>query len=176
MNIAAQWRGGTATVTAKDMNGNDLPYQANNSEVVAILMAWTNFPNGTPAPSNPGNIKNPQREVYLAAATVVASPNLPGIGPDGVYRDPWGNPYIISFDLTNDEKTRDGFYRDHRVSQNTGQAGFFGLYNSTDPSGMTDAYEASTPVMVWSAGPDKMIETGKANQGANKDNVLGWKY
>jgi hypothetical protein len=59
MNIAAQWRGGTATVTAKDMNGNDLPYQANNSEVVAILMAWTNFPNGTPAPSNPGNIKNP---------------------------------------------------------------------------------------------------------------------
>jgi hypothetical protein len=36
--------------------------------------------------------------------------------------------------------------------------------------------------MVWSAGPDKMVDpnlggslNGKANKGANKDNVLSWK-
>ena len=30
--------------------------------------------------------------------------------------------------------------------------------------------------MVWSAGPDKRINSNlAANQGANKDNVLSWK-
>jgi len=37
-------------------------------------------------------------------------------------------------------------------------------------------FEANAPLMVWSAGPDKMIEPGKpANLGANKDNVVSWK-
>ena len=43
-------------------------------------------------------------------------------------------------------------------------------------------FEANSPVMVWSAGPDKMIDpnigggaAGKANRGANKDNILSWK-
>ena len=30
--------------------------------------------------------------------------------------------------------------------------------------------------MVWSAGPDKLVDPNvKANVGANKDNVLSWK-
>ena len=30
--------------------------------------------------------------------------------------------------------------------------------------------------MIWSAGPDKMIDpNSKANLGANKDNILSWK-
>ncbi len=37
-------------------------------------------------------------------------------------------------------------------------------------------YEANSPVMVWSAGPDKMIDPNAlATVGANKDNVLSWK-
>ena len=37
-------------------------------------------------------------------------------------------------------------------------------------------FEANSPVMVWSAGPDKLIDpTSPANKGANKDNILGWK-
>jgi hypothetical protein len=37
-------------------------------------------------------------------------------------------------------------------------------------------YEANEPVMVWSAGPDKMIDPTKpANAGVNKDNILSWK-
>jgi hypothetical protein len=30
--------------------------------------------------------------------------------------------------------------------------------------------------MIWSAGPDKMVDaTKRANEGVNKDNVLSWK-
>ena len=43
-------------------------------------------------------------------------------------------------------------------------------------------FEANAPVMVWSAGPDRMIDPnaaneldGKATRGVNKDNVLSWK-
>jgi hypothetical protein len=52
--------------------------------------------------------------------------------------------------------------------------GFFGLVNSHLPQ--PNFYEANAKVMVWSAGPDKMIDpNSKANVGANKDNVLSWK-
>ena len=38
-------------------------------------------------------------------------------------------------------------------------------------------FEANSPVMVWSAGPDKMIdsEQPRPTKGANKDNILSWK-
>jgi hypothetical protein len=36
--------------------------------------------------------------------------NSPGVGTDLVYRDPWGNPYIITMDLNYDEMCKDAFY------------------------------------------------------------------
>jgi prepilin-type N-terminal cleavage/methylation domain-containing protein len=169
--------GGTPTqIRAYDAAGTQLGYQANNSEVIAILMAWTNFPNGAPVLGNPGNVKNPQHDVYLSGATVVTTTTSPGIGPDGVYRDPWNNPYIITIDLNNDEKARDGFYRFKTVAQSGNTVGFFGLSNTTDAGGNGDHFEANTPVTVWSPGPDKMVDpNAKASQGANKDNILSWK-
>ena len=55
-------------------------------------------------------------------------PPPPGVGNDLVYRDPWGNPYIISMDLNYDDKCQDSFYC-KRVSSPGGSstAGFFGL-------------------------------------------------
>jgi hypothetical protein len=38
------------------------------------------------------------------------TPFRPGVGTDLVYRDPWGNPYIITLDLNYDEKARDACY------------------------------------------------------------------
>ena len=35
-----------------------------------------------------------------------------------VYRDPWGNPYIITMDLNYDEQCQDAFYCQQAVSQN----------------------------------------------------------
>ena len=104
----------------------------------------------------------------------------PGVGPDGVYRDPWGNPYIITIDLNYDDKARDAFYRSPAVSTDTGDTsgnpkrGLNGLIPKV--IGGNTVYEANSPVMVWSAGPDKMIDPAQpANVGANKDNILSWK-
>ena len=105
-------------------------YQTNNCEVMAILLAKETFPddpNGRTV--NYQNLKNPQRQVFLTA-NMVTDTRTGGVGPDLVYRDPWGNPYIISFDLSYDEKTRDSFYRLQKVSQSNGATGFNGLANS----------------------------------------------
>ncbi len=147
-------------------------YQTNNSALVAILMPFEAFPNGMDT-VNKGNVKNPKREKYLPGS-VVSSYSAPGIGPDGVYRDPWGNPYIITIDLNNDEKTRDPFYGLPAVSQSSGNIGYNGLTGTV--VGGNTYFELNGPVMVWSAGPDKKADVNtKANAGVNKDNVLSWK-
>jgi prepilin-type N-terminal cleavage/methylation domain-containing protein len=157
-----------------------LSYKAGNEEVMAILMDIEHWPiNPSTNTIETGHVKNPQRTHYLNA-TQVSQMNKPGVGPDGVYRDPWGNPYVITVDLNYDGKTRDAFYRSAAVSQQSGTSGYNGLINShtppTPPTGNSDFFECNSPVMVWSAGPDGMIDpNSKAIQGANKDNILSWK-
>jgi len=128
---------------------------------------------------NRGHVKNLQRNTYLNANRI-ADTNSPGVGPDGIYRDPWGNPYVITVDLNYDDKARDGFYRKQAVSQASGTSGINGLVNShtppNPPTGDSEFFECNSPVMVWSAGVDKMINPNdKANKGVNKDNILSWK-
>ena len=145
-----------------------------NAELVAILMAKESFPNGT-ATQNKDNVINTRKHPFLNANFVNVT-TLGGVGPDGVYRDPWGNPYVVTIDLNMDEKCRDTLYRLDAVSQNSGQLGYDGLSN---PSGTANEFLYSGTVMVWSAGPDKKIlATGaaaRANLGVNKDNVVTWK-
>ena len=132
---------------------------ASNAEIMAILFDLEKYPNGQPT-VNVGHVKNPQRNIGYLAAYFVSDTVSPGIGSDGVYRDPWGDPYIITIDLNNDGKTRDAFYRARSVSQiaSGAPAGYFGSFNSYDsPAGNGDHYECNSPVMVWSAGPDQMI-------------------
>ena len=149
----------------------------NNAEVIAILMDATNYPGGGPTP-NMNYVKNPQRTIFLNAK-IVADTNSPGVGPDGVYRDPWGGPYIITMDLSYDEQCRDSNYCQRVVSQNpplsSSQAGYNGLFNP-DLNGQTDNYLEHGKVMVWSAGPDRKIDLPptRADQGFNKDNILSW--
>jgi prepilin-type N-terminal cleavage/methylation domain-containing protein len=161
-------------------------YLANNSEVMAVLMdmeSWPIPPGGFTI--NRGHAKNPQRNKFLNAS-MISDTNSPGVGPDGVFRDPWGNPYVITMDLNYDDKARDAFYRSPTVSQDpsdtTGNRGLNGLIKKKDSNGNVvtvngqPVFEANAPVMVWSAGPDKMIDpSAKANAGANKDNILSWK-
>lgn len=148
----------------------------NNAEVIAILMDATNYPGGGPTP-NMSYVKNPQRTIFLNAK-IVADTNSPGVGPDGVYRDPWGGPYIITMDLNYDEQCRDSNYCQRVVSQNpplsSSQAGFNGLFNP-DANGTTDNFLYHGKVMVWSAGPDRKIDILEpANDRENRDNVLSW--
>jgi prepilin-type N-terminal cleavage/methylation domain-containing protein len=166
-----------ATGKVANIYSTSYTYKTNNSEVVAILMDKETFPyNGQPT-VNAGHVKNPQKTSFLNPA-LVSDQVSPGVGSDLVYRDPWGNPYIISFDINNDEVTRDAFYRKATVSHDPSQpnspsVGLWGLVNSQPPG---DYFQFSGQVMVWSAGPDRMINSAlPANKGANADNVLSWK-
>jgi len=141
-------------------------HQNNNSEVMGILMDLEKFGDGTPT-ANVGHVRNPRRQVFLTARPA-NSTQLPGFGPDGVYRDPWGNPYIISLDMNFDNNTGDGFYGTIRKKKH--------LPNLKP--------EISNNVLVWSFGPDGKVDpdpatgindTGKGT-GANKDNILGWEH
>jgi len=156
------------------VNNSGAGYQTANQEVMAILLDLPNFADGT-LTVNSNYVKNPQKTTFLNAK-MVSDVGLPGVGPDLVYRDPWGDPYIMSLDLNGDNKTRDGFYRQAAVSQVTAglPGGLNGLQGDPNtPNG--DLYEANTTVMVWSLGPDgKADPTVKANQDPNKDNVTSW--
>jgi len=170
--------GVAASIAANDASGNALGYQANNSEVMAILMDRETYPLNGNYTVNQGHVKNPQKNSFLNAA-VVSDQFSPGVGSDLVYRDPWGDPYLISFDLNNDDKTWDSFHRTSaHTAQGTGNAGLAGLI-ANPPTGVAAAnssyFSWSGHVMIWSAGPDKQINSNaKSNVGANKDNVLSW--
>jgi prepilin-type N-terminal cleavage/methylation domain-containing protein len=149
------------------------PYQTNNSEVMAILMDVKQWGNGG-APIQKGNSENSQHTSFVDPKPT-ESRSMGGLGPDGVYRDPWGNPYIISFDLNYDNQTRDGFYMSAAVSEADAakKRGFNGTYQA-DPAN-PNSYEARNPVMVWSLGPDGAADASKkANVDPNKDNIVSW--
>ncbi|MCX6930734.1 MAG: type II secretion system protein, partial [Verrucomicrobia bacterium] len=127
-----------------------LAYKANNSEVMAVLLdvEYWSVPSSV-ATINLGHVKNPKRTQYLNANRA-SSTNSPGLGPDGVYRDPWGTPYVITVDLNYDDKARDGFYRQQKVSQDNGASGINGLINAhtppSPPNGNSDYFECNSPV------------------------------
>jgi hypothetical protein len=158
----------------------DYAYLTNNSEVISILMDLETYPNTGLPTINVQHIKNPQRTPFLNANRA-ADTFSPGVGTDLVYRDPWGNPYIITMDLNYDEKARDACYCHSQISADptsTGnpKAGFNGLTGRSISASAGPVYEANAPVMVWSLGPDKNFDwTKPATQGVNKDNVLSWK-
>jgi prepilin-type N-terminal cleavage/methylation domain-containing protein len=165
----AQTAAGTGDFTyGGTYNGNPVftsGYQMNNSEVVAILMDVAN------TTVNTNHVKNPQQTHFLNAHQS-GDTSSPGVGTDLVYRDPWGNPYLITMDLNYDEQCKDVFYCFNKVSV----GGLNGLINPEGPAATTDNWQYRGKVMVWSAGPDgKVDSTTPANQGVNKDNILSWK-
>lgn len=145
----------------------------NNSNTIAMLMDLTSFGNGV-LTANTNHVENPKQVKYLAAKEVTDS-TQPGVGPDGVYRDPWGNPYIITMNSSyNEQGCRDIFYSQQKVSQQSGQTGYEGLFNPNASNPNSDNFLYHGKVMVWSAGPDKQVKNIPANQGVNKDNITSW--
>lgn len=146
-------------------------YQASNAELMAILMDLERRPDNGLATVNENHSQNPQKNAFLTG-TFNARNVGPGIGTDLLYRDPWGNPYIVTVDLNYDNFVRDGFYRRPQVSQDSGTRGFNGLVPSSSDN---NAWEVRDSVVVWSFGPDGWADPGvKANTGANKDNLVSW--
>ncbi len=156
-------------------NGDSMP-DFSNAEVMAILLDRETY-NQKPYESltsldteNKGHARNPRKNIFLTAKEVAAL-GKPGIGPDLVYRDPWGNPYIISMDLNQDAKTVDAFYKIDGISKNptNSVAGLNGMVKvGTD-------YAVNAPLTVWSMGPDKNCDLNKrADEDVNADNILSW--
>ena len=168
---------GVANATFNLINSPALSYDTNNAEVIAILMDNTNLANAV----NAGHVKNPQQTIFLSAKMSGYDPSQPGLPEAGVdvtgtYRDPWGNPYVISMDLNYDENCKDAFYCLNKVSGSLGTSANPGLNGLVNPDNTTaDNFQLHGKVMVWSAGPDGKIDiTMPANAGVNKDNVLSW--
>jgi type II secretion system protein G len=165
------------TVIQNDYNNGTVSYQDDNREVIAILRDMTTVKTPGGVIINDNHSRNPERTPFLNAKEG-PSASGPGVGPDGVYRDPWGSPYIITLDLNYDNQCRDAFYRKDTVSADVGDRGLNGLFRvkQANNTAIANGFEAKTPVMVWSLGPDgKANATLKAGVGVNKDNVLGWK-
>jgi hypothetical protein len=155
-----------------------------NSDVIAILMDYTNYPdtaNYGGFTVNTNYQKNPQKTQFLNAKfsgwdTNSGGTALPGVGNDLVYRDPWGNPYIISMDLNYDNQCQDAFYGLTAVSQANNQ----GLVSPT--ASPNNNYQFHGTVMVWSMGPYGPGTPGPSSfdpapapgSTANKNHILSW--
>jgi prepilin-type N-terminal cleavage/methylation domain-containing protein len=162
-------------------------YSPSNSDVIAILMNYTNYLTVGGGPTVNANYqKNPQKTVFLNAKMSGWDPSqggspVQGVGNDLVYRDPWGNPYIITMDLNDDDAALDPFYGSHLVSRQTGQNGFNGL-NNPDAPGTSDNFRYHGNVMVWSMGPygpainsPSSFNSGlSATDPSNKGHILSW--
>ncbi len=114
---------------------------------------------------NRGHNLNPRQIKYLNAK-YSGDTNSSGVGVDYQYRDPWGNPYIISLDVNQDDLVCDGFYANPS------------LYTNHVPTPLINTngvYSLRDKAMIWSRGPDGQADMNiPANSGVNKDNILSW--
>ena len=152
----------------------------NNRELIAILMDAVSFRKAPVVDTvNKGHVKNTKQIPFLtpklSSGDAAVNDFSHGVGVDGEYRDPWGDPYIITIDSDNSGSARDSFYARQNVSQQNNQTGLYGHFNQQNASGNSDEFELKSEVMVWSLGQDKkFLESAKANMGVNKDNILNW--
>jgi prepilin-type N-terminal cleavage/methylation domain-containing protein len=123
----------------------DTAFTNGNSDIMIILL---DLDQGV----NANHVRNPQRHAYASSVHHASDNNSQGLGPDLNLRDPWGNPYIITFDLNYDNKVEDPIY---------------GIVPGS--------------VLVWSCGPDGKFALpatpGPAadSLAENKDNLKHWK-
>lgn len=119
---------------------SQLSHKANNSELMAILCDLERFRDGEPT-SNVNHARNPNKIAFLEAKQVNGA--RPGIDEHGVFRDPWGNPYIITIDVNGDGSCEDPLYR-----------------------------KVKGQVLAWSFGPDGKADLKLGpGEGVNADNV-----
>jgi hypothetical protein len=141
---------------------------ASNSDVMTILMDL-NFG------INLNHVRNPKREDFFNAKSARDAKSWGFSTDDNQLHDPWGNPYVITLDMDGDGWCNDAVYGQRGVSGN-GIGNPKGLNGLIDNSGTgTGPFLYHGPVMIWSLGPDGKADAAlRANQGINKDNILGW--
>jgi prepilin-type N-terminal cleavage/methylation domain-containing protein len=146
------------------MNNNR--YENCNAEILNILTAngvTTPIPECNPAnaaPLSTANAMNPRKNAFFnakVANNTALFSDLPGLDYNGILRDPFGNPYMITLDMNYDNYCSDAFYAPLYQKANQVQT------------------NVPVEVMIWTAGPDKTIDPNATpTGGANKDNILSW--
>ena len=92
---------------------------------------------------------------------------LPGISPTRIYRDPFGNEFVISMDLNGNGNCTDQFY-----SSNADRAAAAGMVKNKAGEFGIKGREA----IIWTSGPDKYTNPLASGAGEeNGDNIMSWK-
>lgn len=166
-----------------------------NAQIMIILSALEGMGNNPGI--NKGHSRNSKKFNFLGVSKFAATDNSPGMGPNGIFRDPFGNPYVVTIDKSGDDKCWDILYGKTEVSgagpigsQNLdiGAHGLMGEKRDHDNDSNTPpvvvGYALMSKAMVWSAGPDRVasdqhkakaeeFEVG-GHKGTNDDNIIGW--
>lgn len=146
--------------------GEDYTYGATDTAGIAVENEYPTYPKtftneivmniimDRDLGSNKGHARNPRRHTTFHAKPSDGA--TPGIDADGILRDPWGNPYIITIDMNDDNKC------------------FVPLYSKPIPPSTTP-FPINVPVAIWSFGPDERFSPGQGpKEGNNGDNVISW--
>ncbi|MCI0747719.1 MAG: prepilin-type N-terminal cleavage/methylation domain-containing protein [Verrucomicrobia subdivision 3 bacterium] len=149
-------RNGNTPLSREDGNGlfpvttANSDWQADNRVIMNILLSIDGL-------GNENHKRNPRRIGLFSNTKPSRGPGFGGIDTNSIVRDPWGNPYIITIDMNDDNKCEDYIY------------------------GLVPGQHQA---VVWSFGPDQEAEVvpfnpNKPNEvyitGSNRDNVMSWR-
>jgi prepilin-type N-terminal cleavage/methylation domain-containing protein len=141
---------------AQVLNPSGGTWQVSNAELMTILLHEQRTINGQMI--NKGHELNPQQETFLTVRSELGRKPDRVSEEDGVYRDPFGFPYIVIIDLDYDGKVRNPFF---------GAPG--------------EREYLNVPVAVFSLGADGQVDFTKPPAGqpakgtVNGDNLYSWK-
>ena len=108
--------------------------------------------------ANTDHRRNPEKHAFLNPGTLKDNITAQGVSTvDYNFRDPWGNPYIIAFDLDYDNAVE--------IPNSATQNPIFNPY----PYG-----RIPKSVLIWSKGPDGKASGSTDPQQYNKDNIKSW--
>ena len=103
---------------------------------------------------------------FLKVMNIFHKSNYPE-SPTRIYRDPFGNEFVISMDLNGNGNCTDQFY-----SSNADRAAAAGMVKNKAGEFGIKGREA----IIWTSGPDKYTNPLASGAGEeNNDNIMSWK-
>ena len=142
----------------------DYSFSQGNADVIVTLM-------DVDLGANANHKRNPEKHSFLNPGVLKEGTNSAGVSrTDYNFRDPWGNPYIIAFDLNYDNKVN---------VPDSGDTDPVNAGTNADPDHQKYPYKnIQRGVLIWSKGPDGKSEQGidpnRGREPLNKDNVKSW--